>query len=176
MKYIRKVQSIGRWDGSQKPLYEGAFSTGDILLVELKTENNTLSIWSYQTEEEKNEVLAAIALTRDHVDKLAYVEMDDDCLRRELEIPITPEDGVSDGIIKNEILKRHANLSQIDFWRLGYVAEYLTKLAKDPTAHNQKSKKEVFNLIKEQIEKKNIDINQMRPLLKESYERILSSN
>lgn len=172
MKYIRKVQSIGRWDGTQDPLYEGAFSSGDILLGDLRTENNTLSIWSYNTEEEKNEVLAAIALTRDHVEKLAYVELDDAYINN-LEIPITPEAGIADGVIKQDILDRHANLSKIDFWRIGYVAEYLSKYAADATTHNQISKRKVFNIIKEQIDKRNIDFTQMRPLLQESFSKMV---
>lgn len=173
MKYIRKIQSIGRWDGSMPPLFEGAFSTGDNLLTDLKTENNTLSIWSYNTEEEKKEVLAAIALTRDHVEKLAYVEMDDTYLVKVLEIPIVKEKGVSEGVINAEILNRHANLSHIDFWRLGFVAEYLSKLASNKSSHNQLSKKQVFEVIKEQIQKQNIDLNQINPKLKGSYNRML---
>lgn len=124
MKYIRKIDSIGRWDGSKEPLYENAFCTGDILLSDLKTTHNTLSIWAYNTEDEKEEVLAAIALTREHIDRLAFVIMDDTRLR-ELGIPLVSEEGVSDGITRKDILQRHANLTHIDFWRLGYVAEYI---------------------------------------------------
>lgn len=170
MKYIRKVDSIGRWDGTKDPLYDGAFITGDILLSELKTANNTLSIWAYSNDNEKDEVLAAIALTRRHVERLAYVIMDEDEIKR-LGIPLTPEEGLSDGIVKKEILERHANLDKIDFWRLGYVAEYITKLAQKEDEHSQLSDKKVYKLIEKFIAQKDIDYTQMNEHLRESLDR-----
>lgn len=169
MKYIRKIDSIGRWDGTTEPLYDGAFCTGDILLADLKTTHNTLSIWAYNTDEEKEEVLAAIALTREHIDRLAYVIMDGDKIR-ELGIPLNPEEGVSDGITRREILQRHANLSQIDFWRLGFVAEYISELAAKKDEHSQLSDKKVYMLIEKHIANNNIDLTQVNGRLRESIE------
>lgn len=169
MKYIRKIESIGRWDGTNDPIYEGAFSTGDILLSELKTAHNTLSLWGYNTDDEKNEVLAAIALTRQHIGRLAYVVMDETRIN-ELGIPLVPEKGVSEGIIREEILQRHVNLDKIDFWRLGYVAEYISQLAKIDEEHSQLSDKKVYLLINEQINKKNIDIALANGEIQHSYE------
>ena len=169
MKYIRKIDSIGRWDGTTEPLYDGAFCTGDILLTDLKTTHNTLSIWAYNTEEEKEEVLAAIALTRDHIDRLAYVIMDDVKIR-ELGIPLNPEEGVSDGITRKDILRRHANLLQIDFWRLGFVAEYISELAAKKDEHSQLSDKKVYMLIEKHIANNNIDLSQVNGRLRESIE------
>lgn len=170
MKFIRKIESIGRWDGTVSPIYDGAFSSGDILLTELKTDHNTLSIWAYETEEQKDEVLAAIALTRQHVDKLAYVMMDEAHLKK-LGIPLVQEDGVADGITKIEILKRHNNLIQIDFWRLGYVAEYISMLTRNRMDRNQLSDKKVFQLIESQINNKSIDFNLINKDLQGSYLR-----
>lgn len=170
MKFIRKIDSIGRWDGTATPIYEGAFSTGDILLTELKTEHNTLSIWGYETEDEKDEVLAAMALTRQHVNRLAYVMMDEVYINN-LGIPLKPEEGIADGIIRKEILQRHVNLAEIDFWRLGYVAEYISKLAKKKEDHFQLSDKKVYQLIERHIRKKNIDINLVNEALQDSYAR-----
>lgn len=173
MKYIRKIESIGRWDGTAIPLYKGAFSSGDILLTELKTDHNTLSIWAYETEEQKEEVLAAIALTRQHVNKLAYVMMDEDYINW-LKIPLNPEVGVSDGIVNEEILKRHFNLIEIDFWRLGFVAEYISKLATNKINRDQLSDKKVFQLIESHINKKNIEFDLINQSLKDSYIRAKS--
>lgn len=170
MKYIRKIESIGRWDGTAKPIYTGAFSSGDILLSELKTDHNNLSIWAYDTDDEKEEVLAAIALTRHHIEKLAYVIMDD-AMIRQLGIPLAPEKGVADGITRDDILNRHLNLSQIDFWRLGYVAEYISKLACNKTERDQLSDKKVFKLLESHISKKNIDLGMVNESLQASYKR-----
>lgn len=169
MKYIRKIDSIGRWDGTTEPLYDGAFCTGDILLADLKTTHNTLSIWAYNTEEEKEEVLAAIALTREHIDRLAFVIMDDVRIR-ELGIPLNPEEGVSEGITRKDILQRHANLSQIDFWRLGFVAEYISELAGKKDEHSQLSDKKVYMLIERHIANNDIDLTQVNGQLRESIE------
>lgn len=170
MKYIRKIDSIGRWDGTATPLYKGAFSTGDILLSELKTEHNTLSIWGYDNEDEKDEVLAAMALTRHHIDRLAYVMMDEAYIDK-LGIPLKPEEGVADGIIRKEILQRHVNLTEIDFWRLGYVAEYISKLAHNKEDRFQLSDKKVYQLIERHIIKKNIDFNLVNATLQASFAR-----
>ena len=170
MKYIRKIDSIGRWDGTTEPIYEGAFSSGDILLSELKTAHNTLSVWAFNTEEEKEEVLAAIAITRQHVDKLAFVIMDEVKIR-ELGIPLEPEVGIADGITRKDILQRHVNLAQIDFWRLGYVAEYISKLARQEDEHSQLSLKKVYLLIENHINKKNIDLSLVNEQLQLSFEK-----
>jgi len=170
MKYVRKIESIGRWDGTTKPIYEGAFSTGDILLTELKTAHNTLSLWGYETDDEKDEVLAALALTRQHVDRLAFVMMDEAYIQH-LGIPLKPEEGIADGIIRKEILQRHVNLTDIDFWRLGYVAEYITKLAQKKEDHFQLSDKKVYQLIERHIDKENIDFSQINVSLQESFTR-----
>lgn len=170
MKYIRKIESIGRWDGTANPLYEGAFSTGDILLTELKTAHNTLSVWGYDTEDEKDEVLAALALTRQHVDRLAYVTMDEVYIQN-LGIPLKPEEGIAEGITRKDILQRHVNLAQIDFWRLGYVAEYISKLAQKDEGHFQLSDKKVYQLIERHINKKNIDFSLVNESLQSSLER-----
>lgn len=169
MKYIRKIDSIGRWDGTTEPLYDGAFSTGDILLSDLKTSHNTLSIWSYNTDEEKEEVLVAIALTREHVSRLAYVIMDDVKIH-ELGIPLDPEEGVSDGMSRKDILQRHANLSHIDFWRLGFIAEYISELSSNKETHSQLSEKKVYMLIEKHIANKNIDLTQVNVQLRGSIE------
>ena len=170
MKYIRKIDSIGRWDGTAEPLYDGAFSTGDILLSDLKTSHNTLSIWSYDTDEEKEEVLVAIALTRGHISKLAYVIMDDAKIHK-LGIPMEIEEGISDGITRKDILLRHANLSYIDFWRLGFIAEYISELARNKEDRNQLSDKQVYLLIEKHIDNKNIDLTQVNCELRDSIER-----
>ena len=85
-------------------------------------------------------------------------------------IPLFPEEGISDGITRKDILQRHANLSQIDFWRLGYVAEYISELASKNGEHSQLSDKKVFNLIEKHIANKNIDFSKVNEKLRESIE------
>ena len=94
--------------------------------------------------------------------------MDEKCIAK-LGIPIEPEVGVADGINKQHILERHANLAKIDFWRLGYVAEYISKLSRQKEDRYQLSDKKVFKLIESQISLNNIDIALVNKGLQESY-------
>lgn len=168
------ISSLNRWDKERMDLYPGCFSTGDILLSDLKTEKNTLSLWCFNDESEKNELIVAMALGRDHIQKLVYVEMDDEGIQK-LGIPIESELGNADGIIKTEILRKHVNLAKIDFWRLGYVAEYICELVKTEDKHKTVTEKKLLQMIQSCVEEGTIDINQMKDPLKDSFKRHLNS-
>ncbi len=169
MKYIRKINGINNWIPSKTQLYDGSFSTGDILNKELRTTKNTLSIWSFSNNQELNDALVAIALNRDNIQKLSYMILDDEEIEQ-LGVPVEPEQGIADGLLDNEILNRHHNLCQIDFWRLGYISEYFIKLAKDSACCSFITEKKLFCLIQEYIKTGKIDCSQMKPKMRESYD------
>lgn len=169
MKYIRKINAVSHWDVDKMDLYDKSFSTGDILFNELRTEKNRLSVWKYSDSSEIEGLLVAIALNRDNIQKLFYVIMDDDRLK-ELQVPTDENEvGIADGLKSEEILKKHVNLDRIDFWRLGYVAEYLCNLTKADDSHGDISEKELFNLIKKYIDNGLITFEDMKPKMQESY-------
>lgn len=175
MKYLRMISNINHWDKGKMNLYPGCFSTGDILLSNLRTNKNTLSLWSFDDESEKKELIVAMALSRQHIQKLVYVVMDDEGIEK-LGIPLEFELGNADGITKQEILEKHANMTKIDFWRLGYVAEYLCELVNEDEKHGFVTDKDLFKMMKSCVEEGVLDIEQMNDSLKESYKKHLEKN
>lgn len=153
-------------------LYPNCFSTGDILFSELKTEKNTLSIWGFNDDSEIDDLVVAIALSRRHIQKLVYVIMDDEKISK-LGIPLVPERGDADGMINEEILNKHVNLEKIDFWRLGYVADYLCDLVKDDNSHKTVTEKTLFALIKNCVNAGTVVVDQMSDAMRTSYQNHL---
>lgn len=172
MKYIRRINSINHWDVRQMDLYKGSFSTGDILFSELKTDKNTLSLWSYQDDQEISDLLVAIALGRDSIQKLVYVIMDDEGIEK-MGIPCKPERGDADGLKSENILMKHVNLTNIDFWRLGYVAEYLCELTQNNATHSCITENELFKLIRSRVEGGMVIVDEMNEKMRLSYQRHL---
>ena len=82
MRYLRMISNMNHWDRDKMDLYPNCFSTGDILLSDLKTTKNTLSLWKFEDEQEKNDLIVAMAMSRQHIQKLVYVVMDDDGINK----------------------------------------------------------------------------------------------
>ena len=168
MRYLRMISNINHWDRDKMDLYPHSFSTGDILLSDLKTDKNTLSLWKFEDEKEKNDLIVAMAMSRQHIQKLAYVVMDDAGIEKR-GIPLEDELGNADGIVDEKILRKHVNMTKIDFWRLGYVAEYLCDLVKEDDSHALVTDKQLYQMIKDRVDSGTIDVEQMKDSLRESF-------
>lgn len=168
MKYLRMISNMNHWDRGKMNLYPNCFSTGDILLSDLKTEKNTLSLWKFEDDQEKNDLIVAMAMSRQHIQKLVYVVMDDAGINKR-GIPLEDEIGNADGIVDENILKKHVNMAKIDFWRLGYVAEYLCDLVEKDEGHDFVTDKQLYQLIKDRANNGTIDVDQMNESLRASY-------
>lgn len=169
MRYIRKINGINNWIPSKTQLYDGSFSSGDILYKELRTTKNTLSIWSFSNNQELKDALVAIALNRDNIQKLSYMVLDDKEIEQ-LGVPVEPEQGIADGLLDNGILNRHHNLCQIDFWRLGYISEYFINLAKDSACCSFITERNLFCLIQDYVKIGKVDYSQMKQSMRHSYD------
>lgn len=170
MKYLRMISNMNHWDRDKMDLYPNCFSTGDILLSDLKTDKNTLSLWKFEDDQEKNDLIVAMAMSRQHIQKLVYVVMDDAGINQR-GIPLEDELGNADGITDENILKKHVNMTKIDFWRLGYVAEYLCDLVKEDEGHAFVTDRQLYQLIKDRANNGIIDVDQMNNSMRESYLR-----
>lgn len=168
MKYLRMISNMNHWDRDKMDLYPNCFSTGDILLGDLKTDKNTLSLWKFEDDQEKNDLIVAMAMSRQHIQKLVYVVMDDAGINKR-GIPLEDELGNADGITDENILKKHVNMTKIDFWRLGYVAEYLCDLVKEDEGHAFVTDRQLYQLIKDRANNGIIDVDQMNDSMRESY-------
>ena len=135
---------------------------------QMKTTKNTLSLWKFKDDQEKDDLIVAMAMSRQHIQKLVYVVMDDEGINKR-GLPLEPELGNADGITKMDILRKHVNMTNIDFWRLGYVADYLCDLVKEVNGHDFVTEKQLYQLIKDRAQNGTIDVNQMNDSLRESY-------
>lgn len=168
MKYLRMISNMNHWDRTKMDLYPNSFSTGDILLSDLRTDKNTLSLWKYEDEQEKNDLIVAMAMSRQHIQKLVYVVMDDTGINKR-GIPLQDELGNADGIVDQTILEKHVNMIKIDFWRLGYVAEYLCDLVGEDDGHAFVTDKQLFKLMQDRVNNGTIDVEQMNEPLRNSF-------
>lgn len=130
---IRKIKSIGCWDPNkinEKINRSDATIPGDTI-SDLKTDQNGLSVWYTPDLEEENiaPILAAIAVSRDAVQKVSYVVLEESELER-MEIYAKQVDGLAPGITDRTILSCHHDLVDIDYKRLGILADYISSLIK----------------------------------------------
>jgi hypothetical protein len=87
----------------------------------LKTNGNTLSVWRINNESEIEEAVLAIVSGQDHLDTIDVVMLDDDYF---VKCQISTEE--TEGRTPVEDLKKsHSNLSSLDFWTIGMVAEHI---------------------------------------------------
>lgn len=128
---LRKIASKKRWDKNEIPKLiprEDALFTSDAI-SDLRTKGNTISVWhtiDLQKENIKN-ILAIMALNCDKIDKVFYVALDEDVLKSK-GLQIEPVAGNCESITNPEILNRHRDLVKVDYWHLGYLAEYIYEL------------------------------------------------
>ena len=68
--------------------------------------------------------------------------------------------------MKKEILDKHRDLVELDYWRVGYLAEYMTNLVKENGPQIRFSAKNVRDLMEKYKEEDKINIDEMKPKLK----------
>lgn len=173
---IRKYDKPALWNGTQKELYKGAMFFADGIFSELKTTNNTLSVWVVENAEDRKDVdsvVGALALGRESVQKISFMILSKKKMEM-LGIPVTTELGDAPGLDEeDELRKRHRNLSELDYYRMGYVIELMTSVAhgeEDGMKCESRSRKEVFDILYDLIEvQKRVDMNKMNEKLKADY-------
>lgn len=122
---IRMVKSIQCWDGSQKMGRKDALFSGDSV-TDLHTSQNTLSVWLINDISEIDDVLIAFALKRSDIAKLCYVVLDESDIKdMDINFECRPEEGYVEGFQDDSVFNKHYDLIDIDFWRLGFLTEYI---------------------------------------------------
>ncbi len=173
---IRKYDKPALWNGTLKELYKGSLFFADGIFSELKTTNNTLSVWVVENANDQKEidsVVGALALGRETVQKISFMILSKEKMDK-LGIPITTELGDAPGLEEeDELRKRHRNLSELDYYRMGYVIELMTSVAhgeEDGMKCESRSRKEVFDILYDLIEvQKRVDMSKMNEKLKADY-------
>ena len=162
---IRMISNISRWDGTNKVNRHDASICGDAI-ADLRTTENRLSVWRANSEEDIDDDIVALALNRDAVSKLSYVLLKEEALA-ELEIDIADDKLGNASGLENTILEKHRDLIEIDYIRLGFLADYMTKLVRDDMTCVVKSKNDVKNLLNKYKNENKIEIDRVKPSLKQ---------
>lgn len=173
---IRKYDKPALWNGTQRELYKDSLFFADGIFSELKTTNNTLSVWVVENADDRKEidsVVGALALGRESVQKISFMILSKEKMDK-LGIPVTTELGDAPGLDEeDELRKRHRNLSELDYYRMGYVIELMTSVAhgeEEGMKCESRSRKEVFDILRELIDvQKRVDMNMMNEKLKADY-------
>lgn len=162
---IRLISSISKWDESKVVDRPNAFINGDTI-SDLRTTDNKLSVWKADSKEDIEDAIVALALNRDAVNKVNYLLIQEEDLAK-LEIEISDEEaGIAPGL-KESILNKHRDLIELDYWHIGFLAEYMLRLAKDENYRKVCSKADVKMLLEKYKEERKIEPENMSEKLKE---------
>lgn len=162
-KYLRMIAKISRWDGSEQINRKDALFTGD-MLADLRTTHNKLSVWKADTNEDINDAIVALALNRDNLSGLSYIILDEKDLLQ-LGIEVLDDEKGDVKCLGDDILAKHRNMLDLDYWRLGFLAEYMKNLACDDNKRNTKTKSEIKTLLT--CYKNRINMDEMKPKIKD---------
>lgn len=161
---IRLITSISKWDESKKVNRDDAFICGDCI-SDLRTTDNKLSVWKADSQEDIDDAIVALALNRDSVSKINYFFLKEEELARlDIEISDT-EPGIANGL-EETILHKHRDLIEIDYWRLGFLAEYMINLARVEENRKSMTRQKVKELLNKYKEDHKIEIESINEKLK----------
>ena len=160
---LRKIASKGRWDKKKIASFitrPDALFTGDAI-ADLRTKSNTISVWHTPdlTDANLKPVLATMALNCDKIDKLFFVALDEKELQKK-GLMFRYAQGLSASVTDAEILDRHRDIYEVDYWHLGILAEYIYDLIEENKVYN-KSKNTLEGWAKELIAADKADPNKM---------------
>lgn len=125
---LRKISSTKRWDKTEIPnLISRPYPlfTGDAI-SDLRTHGNTISVWDTPDLSDANisPILATLALNGDKLEKIVYVTLDEEEILSKGLI-VRSVLGQCDSVIDKTILERHKDICEVDYWHLGFLAEYI---------------------------------------------------
>lgn len=147
---IRKIDAITKWD-NPKPVDRPDPTVPGDTLSELKTKDNKLSVWLANSEEDIEDAVVALSLSRDNTDRLCFLLLDEETLSS-FDITILDDQvGEAQGA-SEKILKKHRNLVELDHKRLGQLAEYMIQ-----QANNTNNRKTFTETMVKKILNKNKD-------------------
>lgn len=142
---IRKIDAITKWNNPRSVNRPDPTVPGDTL-SELKTKDNKLSVWLANSEEDIEDAVAALTLSRDNTEKLCFLLLDEEKLSSFDIIVLDDQEGDAQGA-SEEILKKHRNLVELDHKRLGLLAEYMIQQANDTNNRKTFTESKVKNIL-----------------------------
>lgn len=161
---IRLITNINKWDESKVVHRPNAYICGDAI-SDLRTTDNKLSVWKADSQEDIDDAIVALALNRDSVSKVSYFFLQEEELAKS-EIEISDEEAGKALGLKESILNKHRDLIELDYWHIGFLAEYMMRLAKDENNRKVCTRAEVMALLNKYKEEHKIEPENMSEKLK----------
>ncbi len=163
---LRKIDAITKWNNPKSVNRPDPTVPGDTL-SELKTKENKLSVWLANSEEDIEDAVAALSLSKDDTDRLCLLLLDEEKLSSFDIAVLDDQEGDAQGA-SEEILKKHRNLVELDHKRLGQLAEYMIQQANDTNNRKTFSEVKVKNILNKykgtKIEPQKVKKNILRKL------------
>ena len=142
---IRGLLYPNKWDPVKDVDRPDCFLAGDNI-TELRTSKNMLSVWLANSKEDIEDAIVAIELNKDRPCRfVGYLMEEKELAGLEIDI-VDNEMGKALGADES-ILKKHRNLVEIDYWRLGYLTQYMIELSKITSRQIICTKDEVIKLL-----------------------------
>ncbi|MXZ57740.1 MAG: hypothetical protein F4Z16_04575 [Rhodothermaceae bacterium] len=162
--------SQAKWERKEW-MDEGEISA-DAVTADLRTQNNSLSFWkcAKKTHKEIENVALAIAAGRDKIDKVEIVLIDNEDLKTDGQNIET-----SNGRTPVEsLVKRHVDLMQLDYTRLGKVARRVASAVAANQCHRV-SKQRVQTLLVTAITRdETLQIDRLNENLRPQVQKLLN--
>ena len=156
---IRGIASLARWDGSTIVHRPDATTAGDVI-SDLRTQNNTLSVWRADSQEDINDAIVAMSLNRTDVSKMIALLLDEAELSA-MQIDFSDaQPGKAPGAIES-IKQKHRDLVEIDYKRLGSLSDYMLRIVHDKTKRVELTKPELKKLLEQYKEGHKIVLDEM---------------
>lgn len=160
---LRTISNINHWKQSalDKIGCSKSIATG-LAVSDLKASGNTLSVWYTPSDkiDDVKDIIAAAAVTKDSLSGISYVLLEEKELER-LGIDIAEVLGIVKPVTDNDVLIKHRDLINIDFWRIGYLAEYISKQINESKEYS-KTKAEVKKMIAEMIDRGKVNVDLLK--------------
>ena len=157
--------SRAKWEMGD--LSEGEISA-DAVTADLRTQGNTLSFWRCGSgmEDEVEEAALAIAATRDDVDKLDIVWVDED----ELKTDGHPLEDTKGQTPVTELVERHVDVCRLDYVRLGNVANHvITAIEED--RWTRLTRKRVRDILVAAVEQGRVNLDGLQERVQEEVNK-----
>lgn len=156
---IRSIASLARWDGTTIVNRPDATIAGDVI-SDLRTQSNTLSVWCADSEEDINDAIVAMSLNRTEVSKMIALLLDEKDLAAMQISSLSENPGKAPGAV-DSIKKKHRDLVEIDYKRLGELADYMMKVVHDKERRIEISKPNLKKLLIKYKESNKIILDEM---------------
>lgn len=169
---IRIVSSMVKWGNSEFMNRPDALLNGDAI-TDLRTQGNALSVWRVKDDlSDINDVIAASAVSRDRLDKVCYLTIEESDLSS-LELEMSKVKGDVQGVV-DDILVKHRDILDIDYWRIGYLTQYLMDRANssDESKRRAVAAKDVKSIVKDYVNRSLIDVCKVNNRIKSELEKL----